>query len=140
MLTSAHARYIQDMRCNLFLGSERPCMVARARIEDLYEVVCTVGRVADSLGYRQQQQQQQIPSDDLGPAGAAGVGNVRNQYVEQTMVVPDDAFSELVSAREKFDAVRKGLCDALVDITANVRGARTRPLLAVLGYGGYGEG
>lgn len=138
MLTSAHARYIQDMRCNLFVGGERPCMVARARIEEFYEVVCAVGRVADSLVYRQQQQQQ-VSSDDWAPARAGGVGNVRERNLEQTMVVPDDAFSELVSARAKFDAVRKGLCDALVDIAANVRGARTRPLLAVLGYGGYGE-
>lgn len=57
----------------------------------------------------------------------------------QSLIVSDKAFAELVSARERFDTSRKGLCGALVKIAENGGGAHARPLLAILGYGGYWE-
>eukprot|EP00752_Nemacystus_decipiens_P001949 g1876.t1 len=137
-LVTAHSRYISRMHRCMFLAADRQGAHARARIEDFYEVVCAVARVTDGLllstssspwsangsqhqQHQQQQQQQQQPSDGT-----------------REMVLPDGAFAALVAAREKFDAARRGLCGALSEICADGGGARARPLLAVVGYGGYG--
>ena len=118
----------------MFLGADRQGARARARIGEFYEVVCAVARVTDGLllstpsspwsaTTRKQQQQQQRQL-------SIGTGE---------MVLPDGAFAELVAAREKFDAARRGLCGALSEICAAGGGARARPLLETVGYGGYGD-
>lgn len=129
VLVAAHSRYISNMHKHMLLGSERPSIVARTHIEELYEVVCTVGRVTDGLLI--------APSSSaVGRSPGEGTPTIGRER-EEEMIFPDRAFTELASARVRFDTARRGLCGALVDISTAGGGARARPLLAILGYGGY---
>lgn len=118
------------MVVHMFLGNDRPGIIARARIEEFYDVVCSVSRVTDGLPLAR--------SDERDPDSRGGRTPVRGR--QEDMVLPDEAFAELASARKVFDAARRGLCGALVGISAAGGGARARPLLAILGYGGYEGG
>lgn len=180
VLSAAHSKYISEMRRNMFLESDRPGVVARARIEEFYEVVCTVGRITDGLAEAAASAAAacRCPSDvpssrsatphgampSLGGADGDRTDSRRRQEEEcgrkcggpdsmafrdsgeemsrlgvPPMIVPDGAFSELVEARERFDTARQGLCAALLETIAAGGGARARPLLAVLDYGGHGH-
>lgn len=132
-LVAAHSRYISNMFLHMFLGNDRPSIVARAQVEEFYEVVCTVSRVTDGLL--------------LAPSVSGDVQkdeeetNLRRvQDIVGEMVLPNEAFAELASVRGRFDAAKRELCGALLEISAAGGGARARPLLAILGYGGYGGG
>ena len=119
------------MHSHMFLGTDRQGVVARARIEEFYEVVSTVGRVTDSL--------LPAPSQTADArSGREGIPRVRGRDSGEGMVVPDGAFEELAAARGRFDTARRGLCGALLDISAAGGSARARPFLAILGYNGYG--
>ncbi len=130
---AAHSRYISKMQRRMFLGADRPGALARARVRDFYEVVCAVGRIADGLVSSRPSAASASPSPPAREAerGEGGAGGV--------MVLPDGPFAELAAVRERFDAARRGLCRALSEICAAGGGARARPLLAILGYGGYGS-
>lgn len=130
VLAAAHSRYISDIVSHMFLGNDRPGTIARARIEEFYDVVCNVSRVTDGL---------LLAQSNEGDRSTRGEGStpVRGG---QDMVLHDEAFAELASARKVFDAARRGLCGALMEISAAGGGARARPLVAILGYGGYDGG
>lgn len=130
-LVTAHSRYISRMHRCMFLGADRQGALARARIGGFYEVVCAVARVTDGL----------LLSTPSSPWSATTRKQQQQQLSNGTgeMVLPDGAFAELVVAREKFDAARRGLCGALSEICAAGGGARARPLLETVGYGGYGD-
>lgn len=127
-LVEAHSRYISRMRRCMFLGADRHGALARARVAEFYEVVCAVGRVTDAL----------LSSKSCSPLSASSTQQQLGDGAEE-MVLPDKAFAELAAARENFDAARRGLCGALAEICADGGGARARPLLATIGYGGYGR-
>ncbi|CAM9193558.1 unnamed protein product [Laminaria digitata] len=131
VLVAAHSSYISNMHSHMFLGTDRHGVVARARIEEFYEVVSTVGRVTDSL-LPEPSQIEDVRS------GRGGVSRTRSRDSEEGMVLPDRAFEELAAARGRFDTARQGLCGALLDISAAGGSARARPFLAILGYNGYG--
>lgn len=124
---AAHSRYIFDMHLHMFLGADRPGGVARAAIEDFYDVICTVGRVTDGL----------LP-DPAFSRNSRSDPPARGRA--EGMLLPDGAFAELATARKRFDAARQGICGALLDICAAGGGARARPLLTIIGYGGYESG
>ncbi|CAM9649955.1 unnamed protein product [Ectocarpus sp. 6 AP-2014] len=130
-LVAAHSRYITKMQRYMFLGTDRQGAVARGSIGEFYAVICTVGRITDGLLSSK-------PSRSP-PASVADVsdGTCTGSAVGE-MVLPDEAFAELAAVREKFDAARRGLCAALSEICAAGGGTRARPLLSVIGYGGYG--
>ena len=120
------------MHSHMFLGTDRHGVGARARIEEFYEVVTTVGRITDSL----------LPAPSLivdALSGRERVSRTRSCDSEEGMVLPDGAFEELAAARGRFDGARQGLCGALLDISAAGGSAHARPFLAILGYNGYGN-
>lgn len=160
-LVTAHSCYISKMHHHMFLGNDRQGAVARGRIGDFYQVLCTVGRVTDGLLLLSSSSKTSSPSHSATAAGDDGVctsnpgevmevdphsssggcgGSSQQQQqrveTEHDMVLPDQAFAELAVMREKFDGARWGLCEALCEICAAGGGARARPLLATLGYGG----
>ncbi|CAB1112702.1 unnamed protein product [Ectocarpus sp. CCAP 1310/34] len=130
-LVAAHSRYITKMQRYMFLGTDRQGAVARGSIQEFYAVICTVGRVTDGLLSSKPSRFPPALVEDVidGTCTGSAVGE---------MVLPDEAFAELAAVREKFDAARRGLCAALSEICAAGGGTRARPLLSVIGYGGYG--
>lgn len=112
----------------MFLDADRQGVIARACIEEFYEVVSTVGRITDSL--------LPTPSQiENARSGSEGTPRTRSR---EGMFLPDGAFEELEAARARFDTARGGLCGALVHISAAGGSARARPFLAIIGYDGYG--
>lgn len=154
-LVAAHSRYISRMHSLMFLGTDRQGAVARARIGEFYGVVCTVSRITDGL-----LSSESPVSSPSAPFSSAADGSLSTQPrnsseqrdgggrmstwqqqeggCTEEMILPDGAFAQLAAVREKFDAARRGLCDALTEICDAGGGARARPLLAIIGYGGYG--
>lgn len=144
VLVMAHSRYVSDMRRNMFLGSDRSGVVARGHIEEFYHAVCAIGRVTDRV----------VVSTTVARGGSSSGGGGFGQEFEggrasrgrrfdggdriRPSVFSDRAYGELVSAWARYDVARKGLCDALKEMGVAGDGSRTRPLLAVIGYKGYG--
>ncbi|CAM9896948.1 unnamed protein product [Ectocarpus fasciculatus] len=130
-LVAAHSRYITKMQRYMFLGTDRQGAVARGSIGEFYAVICTVGRITDGLLSSKPSRSLDVSVADVrdGTRTGSGVGE---------MVLPDEAFAELAAVREKFDTARRGLCGTLSEICAAGGGTRARPLLSVIGYGGYG--
>ncbi|CAN0484861.1 unnamed protein product, partial [Ectocarpus sp. 12 AP-2014] len=130
-LVAAHSRYITKMQRYMFLGTDRQGAVARGSIGEFYAVICTVGRITDGLLSSKPSRSPPASvadvSDGTGTSSAVG-----------EMVLPDEVFAELAAVRENFDTARRGLCAALSEICAAGGGTRARPLLSVVGYGGYG--
>ncbi|CAM9476924.1 unnamed protein product [Ectocarpus sp. 4 AP-2014] len=130
-LVAAHSRYITKMQRYMFLGTDRQGAVARGSIGEFYAVICIVGRITDGLLSSKPSRSPPASVADVSDATCTGsaVGE---------MVLPDEAFAELAAVREKFHTARRGLCATLSEICAAGGGTRARPLLSVIGYGGYG--
>lgn len=151
---AAHSRYISNMHLRMFLSGDKSGVIARARIEEFYHAVCTVSKITDGLV------RPAPPSHEV--SGSGRIGSYRSRETEtghgrstrcdttelgrrdiesrgENMILPDDAFAELASARETFDAARRGLCGALMDISDGGGHAYTIPLVAALGYGEHDE-
>ncbi|CAM9397416.1 unnamed protein product [Scytosiphon promiscuus] len=137
-LVAAHSRYISRIHSFMFLGADRQGAVARARIGDFYGVVCTVSRITDVLlSSKHPVPPSPAPSFSTAVADLRKSNHAKSDRTEE-MILPDEAFAQLAAVRERFDSARRGLCEALMEICDAGGGARARPLLAIIGYGGYG--
>ncbi|CAM9241148.1 unnamed protein product [Discosporangium mesarthrocarpum] len=135
-LTTAHARYISGVGVRVFLGDDPAGAKARARIEEFYGVVCGAAAVVASS-----------PSQALDrvldpPLAGSGRGKRSEGGSWAAPVLPDHVFAVLVAEREKFEALRRGLCEVLeVEAAGSASLGHMRSLNMMLGYSiGMGNG
>ncbi|CAM9670534.1 unnamed protein product, partial [Choristocarpus tenellus] len=131
-LTAAHARYISGVCRRVFLGKDRAGVLARAKIEEFYSVVCDVsGIIAKPPTVAKT-----VTVEREGGDRASGLlPRLEFEVEEQHMSLPDSVFKKLVLARGRFDVLRKGLCDVLAEEAASgASGEHARSLTMVLGY------
>lgn len=130
-LAAAHSRYASAVRRNMFAGTDRPGAAVRTCIEDLYDVVGAVSRLTDDLASESLAAAARHERGLRGPESAGGEG--------ARALVSDGALLEATAMRKRFEATRERMCGALSDIDGPGGSPRTESLLAILGYGGYGD-